>query len=278
MNLAGLSLAPSSGLRYYGYYAARLTGPSHLAEVAGRSNLNWVNISDVDGYKAAVLAGCAPHSCVVYTGNEFFSCDSSGVNCHLYPDYAARWARLAAAARPHLAKIAAFYLLDEPQWRGATAAEIATSAQLIKKTFPRVKVMMVEAGPKITPALTIPASVDWVGFDWYCQPFSTIQQTLGTLESLLPAGSGQVIFLLPEDAPLAECAGVSGHQTDAGIAALQWQYFNLAEQNPRVVGLMDFGFWSSPAWTSGNGASSLPLTVDSNERVAARILAAAAGS
>jgi hypothetical protein len=83
-------VAPSSGLRYYGYYAARLTGDSHLPEVAGRSNLNWVNLSHVDGYAAGVLAGCAPASCVVYTGNEFFSCDSSGVNCHLYLDYASR--------------------------------------------------------------------------------------------------------------------------------------------------------------------------------------------
>jgi hypothetical protein len=275
---AGLTVAPSSGLRYYGYYAARLTGDSHLPEVAGRSNLNWVNISDVDGYAAGVLAGCAPASCVVYTGNEFFSCDSSGVNCHLYPDYASRWARLAAAVQPDLSRIAAFYVLDEPQWRGATSAEIATSAALIKQTFPGIKVMMVEAGPEITPALSIPASVDWVGFDWYCQPFTTIEQRLATLESLLPASSAQRIFLLPEDAPLSACAGVSGHETDADIAALQWDYFSLAEQNPRVIGLMNFGFWTSPAWTGGGaGASSLPLTVDANERVAARILAAARG-
>ncbi len=276
VNLAGLALAPSSGLRYYGYYAARLAGDSHLAEVAGRSNLNWVNISDVDGYDSGVLAGCAPSSCVVYTGNEFFSCDSSGVNCHLYPDYAARWAKLAAAARPYLSGIAAFYVLDEPQWRGATSAEVATSAQLIKQTFPGTKVMMIEAGPEITPSLTIPASVDWVGFDWYCQPFTTIEQKLATLQSLLPAGSGQRIFLMPEDAPLSACAGVTGHKTDSDIAALQWDYFNLAEQNPRVIGLMNFGFWTSPAWTGsgGTGASSLPLTVDANERVAARVLAA----
>jgi hypothetical protein len=73
--MAGLILPASSKLRYYGYYAARLTGDSHLAEVAGRSNLNWVNISDVDGYAASVLDGRAAGSCVVNTGNEFFSCD-----------------------------------------------------------------------------------------------------------------------------------------------------------------------------------------------------------
>jgi hypothetical protein len=275
VNMAGLTLPASSGLRYYGYYAARLTGPSHLAEVAGRSNLNWVNISDVDGYKPGVLNGCAPGSCVVYTGNEFFSCNSSGDDCGLYPNYAARWQNLANAVKPHLGKIAAFYLLDEPQWRGATPAELTTSANLIKSTFPGKKIMMIEAGPKITSSYVVPSGVDWVGFDWYCQPFSTVQQTLSTLESLT-AGTGQGLFLMPEDAPLSACAGLSGHETDSDIAALQQDYYNLAVASPRVVGLLNFGFWVSPAWENGGaGAASLPLTVDANERVAARILAAA---
>jgi len=56
--LLALALLPSAaaadagGLRYFGYFAARLTpsGGDHLAEVADRSNLNWVQISDVDRY------------------------------------------------------------------------------------------------------------------------------------------------------------------------------------------------------------------------------------
>jgi hypothetical protein len=89
--------------------------------------------------------------------------------------------------------------------------------------------------------------------------------------------SSQSLFLLPENAPLSECAGLSGHETDADVAALQWQYFDLARANPRVIGLMNFGFWTAPAWTSGSGAASLPLTVDADERVTTRILAAASG-
>ena len=234
-----------------------------------------MNISDVDGYKPGVLTGCAPASCVVYTGNEFFTCNSSGDDCLLYPDYAARWRKLAAAVRKHLTGIAAFYLLDEPQWRGATPAELTTSADLIKKTFPTKQIMMIEAGPQVTPSLVIPSGVDWVGFDWYCQPFSTIQSTLGTLESLT-ASTGQGLFLMPEDAPLSQCAGLTGHETDADIAALQWDYYNLAVASPRVIGLLNFGFWTAPAWLNGGaGAVSLPQTVDSNERVAARTLPAA---
>jgi hypothetical protein len=279
VNMSGLALPASSGLRYYGYYAARLGGgPSHLAEVAGRSNLNWVNVSDASGYPNAgsVLSGCAPGSCVVNTGFEFFTCPSGG-SCHLYPNYAARWQAEAAAVQPYLTKIAAFYILDEPQWQGATPAEIDTSAKLIKQTFPGIKVMMIEAGPKVTSSLKIPSSVDWIGFDWYCQPFTTIKQKLSVLLSLVPASSPQRLFLMPEDAPVPACAGVAGHTTDANIAAIQRASLTLAEQNPRVIGLLNFGFWTSAAWTAkgGTGASQLPQTVDANERAAAQILAAA---
>ena len=68
-------------------------------------------------------------------------------------------------------------------------------------------------------------------------------------------------FLVPEDAPLSACTGVTGQKPNSDIAALQRDYFDLAEQNPRVIGLMNFGFWTAPAWTSGHGVSSLPLTV-----------------
>jgi hypothetical protein len=263
-----------AALRYYGYYAARLTnaGGDNIPEAAGRSNLNWVNISDPDAYRPEVLNSCAPSSCVVYTGNEFFSCDSTGMACHLYSDYAARWQNLVNAVMPYQSRIAAFYLLDEPQFRGATSGELQTAAQTIKATFPTTKIMMVEAGPAVTPSLVVPSDVDWVGFDWYCKPIATISTTLKTLESRMSAG--QSAFLLPEDAPLAECGGAAGHATDADIAALQHQYFTLAAADPRVIGLMNFGFWTSQDWTDPGavGVSSLPQTLDSNEREAARIL------
>ena len=71
--------AQGSSLRYFGYFAARITaaGGNHLAEVGNRSNLNWVQISDPDRYAPEVLDGCAPQGCIISTGHEFFrGCDS----------------------------------------------------------------------------------------------------------------------------------------------------------------------------------------------------------
>jgi hypothetical protein len=260
---------PYSTVEYFGYFAARLTpsGGNHLAEVADRSNLNWVQISDVDRYRPEVLDGCRIRGCIVSTGHEFFTgCDGANQpNCNLYPNYRERWLRLAQAVASRIAKVGAFYILDEPQFRGASPAEIATAAQTIKETYPSIPVMMVEAGPAVTDALQVPSQIDWVGFDWYCRPFSDIRTKLATLERRTAAH--QRLFLLPEAAPLSQCGGAPGHATDAEIARLQWEYFRLAEAHPRVIGLLAFGFW-----TSGHDSGDLPLTVAAHRRIAARVI------
>jgi hypothetical protein len=272
--LLALGLLPAAaageagGLQHFGYFAARITpsGGDHLAEVADRSNLNWVQISDVDRYRPEVLDGCRPAGCIVSTGHEFFTgCDKAGsTTCRLHPDYRARWLRLSNAIGSRIDKVGAFYLLDEPQWRGARPADIATAARTIERTHPSIPVMMVEAGPKVTDSLQVPANVDWVGFDWYCRPFSDIQAKLATLERRTTAA--QRLFLMPEAAPLPECGGKPGHATDAQIAQLQWRYFNLAVAHPRVIGLLAFGFW-----TSGHDSSDLPRTVAAHRQIVARV-------
>jgi hypothetical protein len=266
---ASSSAADYSTVEYFGYFAARLTpsGGNHLAEVADRTNLNWVQISDVDAYRPEVLDGCKERGCIVSTGHEFFTgCDGAPApNCNLYPNYRERWLRLANAIGPRINKVGAFYLLDEPQWRGASPAEVATAARTIKQTFPTIPVMMVEAGPKVTTSLQVPGEVDWVGFDWYCRKFSDIQAKLSILEGVTAAH--QRLFLLPEAAPLSQCGGIPGHATDAEIARLQWDYFHLAEAHPRVIGLLAFGFW-----TSGHGSADLPLTVAAHREIAARVI------
>jgi hypothetical protein len=266
---ASTSAADFSTVQYFGYFAARLSlsGGNHLAEVRDRTNMNWVQFSDVDKYRPEVLGGCKPHSCIVSTGNEFFTgCDGAPApNCNLYPNYRERWLRLADEVRSRIDKVGAFYLLDEPQFRGATTDEVATAARTIKETFPTIPVMMVEAGPKVTASLQIPTEVDWVGFDWYCQPFSAVQSKLSILNS--GTTPTQRLWLMPEAAPLAECGGAPGHQTDAEIAKLQFDYLRLAESNPRVIGLLAFGFW-----TSGHSSGDLPLTVAAHKQIAARVI------
>ncbi|MGJ6962126.1 hypothetical protein ACSDR0_09465 [Streptosporangium sp. G11] len=133
-------------LRHFGYYAARITENigNHVPEVRGRSNSSWVNISDFARYAPEVLDACAPQSCVIYTGHEFFKgCNTeNSPTCDLYPNYQERWDRLADIVRPYLTKVAAFYVQDEPFHLGASAEEVEISAKTIKRTFPDIPVMM----------------------------------------------------------------------------------------------------------------------------------------
>ncbi len=265
----GFETASAASLRYFGYFAARLTPTDgdHLPEVTSRTNLNWVQFSDFDKTRVEVLDHCSVGGCIVSAANEFFKgCDVANGPCDLYPDYAARWQRLASLVAPRIDKVAAFFVKDEPQVYGASAAEVETAARTIAATYPTIPVMMNEAGPQLSATYQVPPSVDWVGFDWYCQPFSTVEKTLALLSSLTTAN--QSLFLFPEAAPLAVCNGAAGHATDAEIAKLQYSYYNLALKNPRVIGLLNYGFWTDRT------PAQLPQTVAAHQNIWAAIVAA----
>lgn len=269
MNSDDLRKRPGSNLRYYGYFAARITksGGNHLPEVRGRSNLNWVQISDFDAYRPEVLADCAPASCVVHTGNEFFDCDAPG--CPLYPNAEARWQVLAEKVRPYLDRVAGFVLQDEPFHRGASFADVERSAALIKSTFPAKKIMLIEAGVRVDDDFRVPDAVDWVGFDEYCLGYEALEARMIKLTERAP---GKELFLLPEAAPQSGCAD----RTDADLESTQYMYLALAQQYPSFVGFMVFGPWTGvgPAAT-GPGTpvpSKFPRATDAQERVAALVL------
>ncbi|MDX3655959.1 hypothetical protein PV646_01455 [Streptomyces sp. ID05-26A] len=269
MNSDDLRKRPGSQLRYYGYFGARLNaaGGNHLPEVRGRSNLNWVQISDVDAYRPEVLRDCAPAGCVVHTGNEFFDCDAAG--CSLYPNASARWQVLAEKVRPYLDRVAGFVLQDEPFHHGARFEDVEFSAQQIKNTFPDRKVMLIEAGVRVDDSFRVPAAVDWVGFDEYCVGYEALDARMTKLEERAP---GKELFLLPEAAPQSWCAD----RTDADLASTQYLHMALAQEHPAFVGIMVFGPWTGvgPAAT-GPGTpvpSKFPRATEAQERVAALVL------
>lgn len=269
LNSDDLRKPPGSQLRYYGYFGARLNlaGGNHLPEVRGRSNLNWVQISDADAYRPEALRDCAPEGCVVHTGNEFFDCDAAG--CPLYPNAAERWQVLASKVRPYLDRVAGFVLQDEPFHHGASFADVEFSAQQIKNTFPGKKVMLIEAGVRVDDTFRVPAAVDWVGFDEYCVGYEALEARMTKLEERAPS---KELFLLPEAAPQSWCAD----RTDADLESTQYLYMALARQHPAFVGIMVFGPWTGvgPAAT-GPGTpvpSKFPRATEAQERVAALVL------
>ena len=259
-----------SNLRYFGYYPARINATigDHVPEVAGRGNLNWILISDPSGVDVTTLSTCAPHSCVVYAAYEFFDdgCPNAS-DCALDPNADARWQALAAAIKPYIGNVAAFYLLDEAYYRGATYAEMSTSAQDIKASYPNIPVIMSFAAPTLQSSFQVPADVDWVAFDQYCQPMSTVAASLKALDNGAP---GKPVLLFVQSAPLSACPAADN--TDAAIAAAQQNYLHLAQSDPRVIGLFEFGLWSpADVYPSVQTPADVPVTTDAQERIAAQL-------
>jgi hypothetical protein len=254
----------NGNLRYFGYFGARIESvpQNHLPDVNGFSNLNWVSISDTDGLQPEELAKCQPASCVLNTRWQFFV-DCPGSQCRLRPDAQHQWDALATAIRPYLDRIKAFALMDEAYYQGASYADVSASADMIKKTFPTTKVFLNFAAPSVTASVPIPKSVDWVGFDQYCVPMSTVETTLKTLEQATAQRPDIQLFVYTESA--RNLCGTT--KSDAAIAALQWQYYELALRHPRVAGLLPFGLW-----TSEPSLSPLGKTIDAQQRIAARII------
>jgi hypothetical protein len=257
-----------STLRYLGYYPARITAADgdHVQDLAGRGNLEWIQISDPSGVDTATLGNCRPHSCVVYAANEFFQgCDGNDA-CTLYPNAQARWNVLSAAIRPYLTNIAAFYLLDEAYFRHASSADVATTAQMVKADYPNVPVILSFAEPTLEGSFGVPADVDWVAFDQYCQGMPAVTNSLHALEKGAP---GKNVLLFVQSAALSACP--ASQNTDAAIAAAQQNYLHLAQSDPRVIGLFEFGLWTSNVGPTVTTPAGIPVTTDAQERIAAQL-------
>jgi hypothetical protein len=271
----GAQPAVASSVRYYGFVPARISkkAGNHLPDVRDRSNLNWVEFSDRGAPIADVLKDCAPASCMVSTGYEFFSgCSVPHGKCVLHPDAEKRWRGLADELRPHMLGVGAFYLLDEPYLWGASAADLSRSAQIIRASFPGVPVMMTLDPGSLDTRFTVPPEVDWVGFDHYCVPIAQVAADLRKLKAVIPPATGKKIFLFPQGAKLNACGVGSPDNADGAIAQRQWDYLRLAESDPQVIGLLSFGLWMPGVYPTVQTPADLPLMTEAQKAIAARIL------
>jgi hypothetical protein len=217
-------------LKHYGYYWAQSSAyGAHLDEVTAHTNLNFVQ-------RPEDLAVCAARGvkCLLETRWQFFSGPT------LRSDYAQQWSALVSAISPYMGSVGGFYVIDEPYWNGVSVQDLTTCVNTIKDTFPSIPVMVVHAVPSLSSSLVTPARADWVGFDHY-GPLSEVVGHLNTLRSTL--APNQKLWLIPQS------YRVNTFTSDAALVRANWEYYDLARTDPRIVGLLNFGMWSmdSPA-------------------------------
>jgi hypothetical protein len=264
-----LRVSMLGGLAYYGYFDVMdpTDHKDHSSDVAAYTNLNlYLEATSPHAY----LDYCRPRSCVFNIQWQQFTENQAGTGLTLRPDSAANVAALRADVGSNLDKVGAIYLIDEPYHnsndRRVTAADLQAATDQVRQSFPGLPLLLTLDGPSVTAANppAIPQQIDMVGFDWYCISKDSLSHLLSALQSRLTAY--QNMYLIPESSP-GNCSG----STDAGIAARQAVYHDLAVGNSRVRYLMNFGWWLGGAG-AGSPFTDLPLTSSAQQVIGKAIV------
>ena len=185
----------------------------------------------------------------------------SGSNYDLYPDYLTRWNTFKAtnAAVLNSGKINSFYVCDEPTWNGLTFGELDTICSLIKKDFPTIPLIFVEAYTEVAH-VQVPTTVDWIGFDHYgiynVATDPNYLAWLDTLESRRTTPQQKIFLVFDDEWNSGFWPG--GWQPDTMDQVVQ-HYYDLAIADTNVIGLVGFTWPGlSPGWL---GARSMPQKV-----------------
>jgi hypothetical protein len=200
---------------------------------------------------------------------------SGGKRFALVSDYQSRWEtfKTTNAGSLEAGSIGAFYLVDEPVWNGVTFGDLEAVAQMVKRDFPNVPTLIVEAYP-VLDSLRVPTSIDWIGFDRYgvFTP-STDASYLAQLATLKSKRStpDQKIFLVIDDQWIPEYGGrgVSASQMSATIQ----DYYDLAASDPEVAGLLGYR-WAGNVGDPAVGVRDMPQNIiDLNVSLGKRVKA-----
>lgn len=276
-NIAICQTAPPH-LKYFGYALIDAfwddphdasTTTNYIAEVDSFSNIAQLGVY---GYTDNIIArtNLMNTNCV----KPFLSIQSvcyyevdtlapSGHHFKLYPNFQARWNSFKTTNSAVLdsAKIAAFYVADEPLWNGINFSELDTVCQMIKSDFPNIPLLFVEVYA-VLDSIIIPTTVDWVGFDRYeifdPTTSSIFLNDLDTLKSKLSTAN-QKIFLVIDDQWLP-FYGSAGFTPDTMRFCVQ-NYYNLAASDTSVIGLLGY-LWAGGLDDPGQlGVRDMPQSV-----------------
>jgi hypothetical protein len=179
----------------------------------------------------------------------------------LRPDYATYWSSIKTAIGPYSGSVAMFYYDDEPVWnlmnKGFSMADavsiITTTTAMIKAdtaTWNTIPIWVNEGWPPTYWGVQYPTSVDWVGFDDYdcengCPPSHSGDPAYMTVHAQLMAHlqTNQKVVVVPNGALFRANSFGSVATTQAEqdyYTSMAEFYINLAESEPRVIGLFVF--------------------------------------
>ncbi|MBI5202832.1 MAG: hypothetical protein HY925_14670 [Elusimicrobia bacterium] len=266
-----VSLAPASAtttpalndrahLKYFGYWqsARPADAETYLKDMAGRANLTWAGVGDVEKDARGVFTSARQAGMRVFLDVEDFLVDdyqgAAGVED--------RWRAFRGKLEPFSGDIAFFMLADEPEGGEYPWANKGDWLTKVKPIFESWRRKLNAAFPDVPTFInyTSDRARDWVppylfeadvlAFDDYfcwekCYGGVSFTEAVGDFERKFPKAK---ILLLP-----AAHARASHDQAADEKAALEVadKIYAFAKTDPRVIGLMPWNWWSAPGMMTG---------------------------
>ncbi|MTB51112.1 hypothetical protein [Lewinella sp. W8] len=208
--------------------------------------------------------------------NELFfvlvdTLSASGSNFDLRTDFEERWNEFKLINQEILTptSIAAFYIGEEPTWNGISFTELSAVSELLQSDFPDIPTMIIEAYPSLDD-LRIPEAIDWVGFDQYFikdpNTNDEFQENWQKLHRKLSDPSQRIMVIL--DSHYIDWAhGDYGNIEIEQMGEVARNYYDLAVQDKRVIGILGY-FWPNEFDIPGStGARGMPRNVISEYEI-----------
>jgi len=237
----------SKHIQHYGYYWVDRVYGTHFDEISDYTNFNFVEFIDANtpNMKTNVLQ----------LRWQFWA-DASG---NLRSDWETQWIATLASINQNISKIKALYLFDEPFWAvPCNVADYNMVLNRVKSDCPTLPIIAVYAYPTVndladTRIQNVSNAIDWAGVDRYVSVsnFSQITTMNTNLKNKRPNNN---IFLIPQ-------THFEGTTTDAQVAEINWLYYNQALNDPRVIGIWNFGLWSHI------NSTQVPLTIETQKLI-----------
>jgi hypothetical protein len=267
----------AEGLTYFGFaaIACGLDDPhdsstlsNYSREVAGFTNINQVCVTGDAASDAKTIRNAAKYyTPLLYVEPALF--EFANGKGSLHSRRALLWGKVREAISQSgvSANDIVFYLVDEPGIRGLAIADVSAAAQIIKRDFPRSRILMVEA--YATGAVRkIPAEIDFWGFDAYAirdpgaEPLYTsfldrMSKQLRKNQRLVLIGDGNYT-------PAHAEAGL----TEIDMAKVAANYLKLAKSRKDVAMLLFYTWAGGIDNLSEKGVRDLPpLVIKTHRRI-----------
>lgn len=271
-----LSSDKESTLKNYGYYWSNSTSyGNHLDEVAHYSNFNFIqNSGDNSTFEDCESGECLLETrWICFDGYNNYRGDTSckdGLTSK----------KNNLDSNNLLEKLGGIHTIDEPFHRDVSVADYSSSVEMIKDVFPNLPVITAFAYTEVTTSMVLPTQIDsspdLISVGYYTE-IDKVAEKVRILESKM--GSHQSLFLVPqsycgEGTPLSGCdsndSAVSASDDNA-VASINYDYYNLARMNEKVIALLNFGAWSHQPNNGLRYVNYYPETARAQRKIAGEI-------